>query len=399
MAKKRSYTPMPEVPQELQERYRVVLQVNSGELSVSEGARRLGMSRNHFQSLVHKGLEAMIEGLTPKPAGRPAKAPEQQELERELDRLRRENERLRHRVENFDRALGVAAEVFNRRINSVMQATRQKHSTTKSTASDENEDDEPGALLRANAALRDSGVPKGLRAAVTGVSTSTLDRWRSRKRSGLAPRARPGPQQHNPPGPETIQQASALVRELRGLVGAESLSHSVEGLSRRRAATIKRTVLREMERERVECATRVEIGVPGVMRGMDAMHITTTEQWRWILIFADAAVPFRTSIKVLERYDEDEIATAVELDFAQHGAPLVLRCDRWKAHRTPAVVHVVRKHGVVLLSGPAHHPCFYGQLERQNREHRAWLQASAPVRSADLQAQTDVMTGALNGLW
>jgi hypothetical protein len=132
---------------------------------------------------------------------------------------------------------------------------------------------------------------------------------------------------------------------------------------------------------------------------MDAMHITTTEQWRWILIFADAAVPFRTSIKVLERYDEDEIATAVELDFAQHGAPLVLRCDRWKAHRTPAVVHVVRKHGVLLLSGPAHHPCFYGQLERQNREHRAWLQASAPVRSADLQAQTDVMTGALNGLW
>jgi hypothetical protein len=52
----KSYTPAPRVPSELLPRYKVMLEVLSGELTVSEGARRLGLSRNHFQTLMHRGL-------------------------------------------------------------------------------------------------------------------------------------------------------------------------------------------------------------------------------------------------------------------------------------------------------------------------------------------------------
>ena len=39
-----------------------MMAVISGELTVSEGARRLGLSRNHFQTLLHRGLGALIDG-------------------------------------------------------------------------------------------------------------------------------------------------------------------------------------------------------------------------------------------------------------------------------------------------------------------------------------------------
>ena len=57
--KSKSYTPMPEVPQELLPRFQLVMQAISGGLTVSEGARQLGVSRNHFQSIMHKALEGM----------------------------------------------------------------------------------------------------------------------------------------------------------------------------------------------------------------------------------------------------------------------------------------------------------------------------------------------------
>jgi hypothetical protein len=51
----------------------------------------------------------------------------------------------------------------------------------------------------------------------------------------------------------------------------------------------------------------------------------------------------------------------------------VLRADRWKAHEAKPVRDVLAAHGVLMLHGPPHCPRFYDQLERQNREHGAWL--------------------------
>ena len=56
-----SYQPAPEVPELAAERYQVIVAVLAGTVSMSEGARRLGLARNNFQTLVHRAQAAMVE--------------------------------------------------------------------------------------------------------------------------------------------------------------------------------------------------------------------------------------------------------------------------------------------------------------------------------------------------
>lgn len=100
------------------------------------------------------------------------------------------------------------------------------------------------------------------------------------------------------------------------------------------------------------------------------MYVWTQDGWRYPLVSADGTVPYRTSILVAEAYDEDAVLTALERDLVRNGAPLVWRRDRHSAHRTDGVTRLLAEHGVLALQGPSHYPRFYGQLERQNRDHR-----------------------------
>jgi len=113
---KKTYTALPRVPPELAARYETVMAVMSGSLSVSEAARRLSLSRNHFQSLVHRALGSLIEELEPKTGGRPPMPPRERQLEEEAGRLRLENERLARRVETAERILGVASGLLQGRM-------------------------------------------------------------------------------------------------------------------------------------------------------------------------------------------------------------------------------------------------------------------------------------------
>jgi hypothetical protein len=116
MAKK-TYTALPVIPPELAARYEVMVAVMSGTLTVSEGARRLGLSRNHFQSLLHRALGSLIGELGPKAGGRPPTPLRERQLEEETGRLRLENERLQRRVETAERILGVASGLLRGRMD------------------------------------------------------------------------------------------------------------------------------------------------------------------------------------------------------------------------------------------------------------------------------------------
>lgn len=166
--------------------------------------------------------------------------------------------------------------------------------------------------------------------------------------------------------PEAEQHVRELVVELHGLVGADALSQSVVGVSRRRAAAIKREVLTEIERTRQAQCSRVVVTKPGVVRGFDQMYLPAG----LALIATDASVPFRTSAKHVGRYDAENVAAVLDEDFRIHGAPLVVRKDRASCHTAEPVASVLREHRVLLLQGPAYYPQYYGQHERQNREHR-----------------------------
>ena len=153
----------------------------------------------------------------------------------------------------------------------------------------------------------------------------------------------------------------------------------------------------ELERK-AKCGT-VSVLAPGIVRGFDAMHVRCIDGIAYWLVSADAAVPYRTSIATVPIYDADHVINALETDFEEHGPPLVLRLDRIACQRTPAVHELLTRYDVLALHGPPRHPYYYGQLERQNREHRAWQVTLGIVSQAELGTAADAMRTALNGHW
>lgn len=239
-------------------------------------------------------------------------------------------------------------------------------------------------------AMRELGARTGLCAAMLGVSSSTVRRCaKPATRTPRVPRAT---------DPVACQQVRSVVRETHGLVGAANLGR-LTGLPRRRCAEIKRAELRELERERRARCASVTVTVPGAIRGFDAMHVECIEGKAYWLVSADAAVPYRTSIATVARYDAASVIEALRRDFETHGAPLVLRLDRIACQRTPDVEALLDRYLVLALHGPPRHPYYYGQLERQNREHRAWYRLLPPVSVAELARAACDMRTSLNTLW
>lgn len=229
-------------------------------------------------------------------------------------------------------------------------------------------------------------------AETVGVDRGTLRRWRWRRDHGLALVRRRGPRPL-PIAREARAQAVTLVRALRGLVGMEALRHGCAGLTRRGAARIKAETCAAMERERRASAAHVEVSAPGVLRGFDSMALGRAGH---LLVSGDGAIPYRTSWTVVPRYDGVSVARVLADDFDHNGAPLVLRFDRARQHDVAAVREVLNRHGVLPLHGPARHPQYYGQLERLNRDQRAWLRGD----SGALNRNTiDHMMESLNNLW
>jgi hypothetical protein len=237
-----------------------------------------------------------------------------------------------------------------------------------------------------------SAVGLSTAADTVGVDRATLRRWRWRRDHGLRLARRRGPRPL-PVAGETRMRAAGLVRELRGLIGADALRRTCPGLTRRGAARVKAETVSAMESERRATAGHVEVAVPGVLRGFDSMHLGPH---RHLLVSGDGAIPYRTSWSVADRYDGPSVAHALAADFERNGAPLVVRLDRARQHDVAVVRHVLTVHGVLPLHGPPRHPQYYGQLERLNRDQRAWLrlEPAPPNNSA-----VDQMMESLNNLW
>jgi hypothetical protein len=204
------------------------------------------------------------------------------------------------------------------------------------------------------------------------VSSSTMRCWRLKKKRGQPLCRRRGPALARELPAEEKKRVGELVREMHGLCGAASLGKST-GVSRRRAARIKQEVITEVERERIARCSRLMVAEPGVLRSLDQLYIDKKPRQQIALIASDGSVPYRTSARIIPQYTAVEVAKSLTEDFSKNGPPLVMRMDRAKAHDAPAVLEVLREHQVLLLHGPARYPQYYGQHERQNREHQAWL--------------------------
>lgn len=385
--KKKTYVEAPKVDEELQNLWGTVLAAYVGSIEVTEGARRLGLSRNHFQTKMHKAMTAAVETLMPQPKGRPPKPARERELEAENAQLRRQVAKLSEELESVERILGVATAFVKERSRS----TRTKKEKTVSPSKPEEPDGEARAKLQTIESLRAQGLKVKWAVAAVVSSRSTYGRWKKKCVRGevLVKKRGPSPE---PLSPQTRSIIEDRVRATHGLVGAAPLAKQV-GASRRECAQVKAELCTELEQERKRATMRVHVAAPGIIRAMDQKYVHGRE--RVLLICADGDVPYRTTITAPERYDGPAVARVLAMDIAEHGAPLVYRMDRAAHHRVPEVERLLADHRVLQLQGPPRTPQFNGHIERQNREHEPWL-ARAWRPGEDLLAECEVMKRELN---
>lgn len=394
---KKGYTPAPEVPEESKERFDAVMQAITGEMTVTEAAKKLGVSRVYFQTLMHQVLGAMIGAATKKRAGRKPRPEREAALQAKVRRLEAENTRLSAKTAVLENLLAGASELIR---GSMRSKGRQ---ATPGTEAKGEGSEEPGgrASWLLEAARELEGVLGSPRRAAVALRTgaSTIRRFAARASRGETLVRQRGPGPTSPPDAQSKARVAALVYASAGLIGAGSLAAAVPSVSRRSAAAIKADAVSAIERARKAASNRVIVTAPGIVRGFDSMHVATDEGRRHLLVAGDGSVPFRTSAVLVPRYDGNAVADALERDFTKNGAPLVLRLDRWRAHLTTAAQDVLRHFGVLALHGPPHLARFYGQLERQNREHRAYLSRLTDRSVAAIAAAIPRMLNVLSGLW
>jgi transposase len=365
-------------------------------MSITEAAQQLGIARNNMQSLVHRAEAAIVTALQPRPTGKTPKPAHEKELEARVKKLEAENKKLQGQLHAMDEMLGAAGEIIRAlrgmpptSFSRASSRTSRGTGSRKKTSSEDPEPESPIPIraLRSLAQIATTPELAARAARLLGISITTFRRWLGRLAFGdPIQRHRGGRRAAVTAGTE--QAVRAYVRRLAGLAGAASLARSVSGISRRIAAEIKHDEITAMERERRAGCLRVQVTHPGVLRGFDAMHL----ERGFALAACDAAVPYRTSIERAPDYISPAVARILDLDFEHHGAPLVVRLDRAKCHDAEPVLSVLRAHRVIALHGPPRYPRYYGQLERQNREHRAWERWYG---LDDLEA----MMTALNALW
>lgn len=396
--KKDPYVKKPEMTAAQRRRFEIVKQVLANELTMAEAAAQLGLSRVRTQTIVHRAEQALLEASQPGQPGRPPSPPSTSKNEA---RLERENQKLREDMAKMRQALEMAAELLKDRIRVSNTARSPRTTTTSGTRTSRDDDDPEGAarvLLAQVHAMTAAGITLAIAATIAGRSPATLSRWRQRERDGKPLRERPGPGSRSL-DTEAAHRAACVVRQLNGLVGAASLAQAVEGISRRQAARVKQAEVTAMERERKQEAVKVIVTRPGIVRGFDAMDVSCGGDDCLWLVAGDASVPYRTSITTTATYQARAVHDALAADVAENGAPLVYRFDRHRSHYAAEVRALLEENGILPLSGPPNYPPYYGQLERQNREHRDWLARADIAGSADLVSAAEAMRVALNEVW
>ena len=360
--------------------------VLAGHMTKSEGARALGLTRTHFQSLCHRLMVVIIEFLVPSKGGRPRMSETERRLRAENRHLQKLNERLSHQVEKQQ----VQIEVMGRAIRSRPRA----HSPRGGRG--EPEDSEVAQRMLSTATemiLR--GVALKIVAIVLGIAICTLRRYAARSIAGVALVSRRGPAPKTVIDDSLVEDVTSLLDETRGRMGAVCLSRKT-GASRRDCAMIKRRVLTDRERHRKRCSLRLRVCAPGIMRSFDQLYVRISGIKRIILVCADACVPFRTTISLVSSYDTRNVSRVIARDIARFGAPLLWRMDRAKSHMSAVVLKLLEELEVLPLFGPPRHPGYYGQMERMNREHRDWLSHGPVLTHANINHELEHMRRVLN---
>jgi transposase len=107
-----------------QERALLILQVQSGQITATEAARQLGLSRKSYYQWENRALKALMESLQAQTPGRPSKSED-----REKDQLRQQVKKLQEQVTELEQVLEL------RQMVQQLQASNAKKNSSSCTPS------------------------------------------------------------------------------------------------------------------------------------------------------------------------------------------------------------------------------------------------------------------------
>lgn len=107
-----TYEPQPEIPAELERRFEVVMDAIAGRITIVEAAEALSIARVNMQTMIHRAQAAIVESLQPRPTGPKPKPSAEKVLESEVERLQKENLKLKTQLQAADDMMGAAGEII-----------------------------------------------------------------------------------------------------------------------------------------------------------------------------------------------------------------------------------------------------------------------------------------------
>jgi len=336
-------------------RQRVILEVLTGRLTVTQAAQELGVSRKTFYEWQHRALAGMRAALRDRPGGRPPVPvdPQQEQLQAQVTQLSRERAILEGRLriqEAIREALTELPEAKKRCERMIAVVDQVKRTWPVSYP----------------AICRELAVPR-----------SSLLRWQHRQRSGAELIRRPGPPKVQPLNLNALQdevRALAHGRQRTHGTGTLYLRHSAE-ISRRDLQALVVATRRELQQEQAALARRVEWLVPGLVWSMDDMQrpwldpdpLRGRDVGHLHAVMDLASRYTLRSLGAAELADGARVAASLQGLIAQYGPPLFLKMDGGSNFHHQAVRQLLAARGIIPLVSPPHYPPYNGGIERQHQ--------------------------------
>jgi hypothetical protein len=229
-------------------------------------------------------------------------------------------------------------------------------------------------------------------AEVLGISTQSLDRWRTAELN-------------RPDTAEKRGRPSEVPEEARQLIRQTYLDHFKqwgptilagwvrrEGIGTWWPSTIDAVIadLKD-EKDKAPEPERLEVTAPMVMWSEDGTGFNDRGKKRELLVAQDEYSRFKTNYRLVDGpAAAEDVASYLEEAFTEHGAPLVLKHDGGKIFHADIIRKLLDKWGVTDLTSPRYWPGYNGKCERAMRDIKGYERAmrKAGIRGS-LQSRLD----------
>jgi transposase len=341
--------------------------VQCGQITATEAANQLGVSRKTYYEWEKKALKALVASQQERPGGRPSMP-----HDAEQERLRQQAQELPEQARVLEQTLAIREQMAE--LNRTKKTPEAVTTIVNQLQTLHEQVAEPYRPL-----CQASAVPY-----------STFMRWHGRVARGEPVVL--------PPGPKPVGELdlAALQAQLRALEHGPQRSAGTTALylkhrpqiSRRGFHDLLEETRREVLRERQADLRRIEWLMPGAVWSTDPTELVLVRegvrQKLPVLPAQDLASRYKLSPLVGERLWGATVAAQLDKLFHRHGPPLVMKIDNASNLNSEEMDEVLRRWWVIRLNSPPYYPPYNGGIERAQRELKSALRPYLMARATGI---------------